>query len=65
MNTYGKTSCPNCGTLNNMYRSLDLIKKIPQWNKVLCWGCAHEYNHTDKLNNIKSEAEKAKEEGRY
>jgi len=49
MNTYGKTKCPECGAENLMYRPLDIIKKLPVWDKVKCWQCGKEYKHTEVL----------------
>ena len=64
MNTYGQTACPKCGSLNNMYRPLDICKNIPRWNEAICWNCAYEYKHTDKLNNVpETEAERVRREG--
>ena len=65
MLTYGKTTCSKCGAYNSMYRSLAVIKTIPSWDKVKCYNCKHEYRHTDKLNNVKTEAERIRQEGRY
>jgi hypothetical protein len=65
MNVYGKTTCPECGTYNNMYRPLFMIKTVPSWNEVHCWGCGHRYLHTDKINNVITEAEKIRQEGKF
>ena len=65
MNTYGTTTCPNCGAYNSMFRPLDIIKILPAWDKVNCYLCKHEYKHTDKINNITTEAEQIKNEGKY
>ena len=65
MLTYGKTSCPECGVLNNMYRELAVIKNIATWNRVKCYNCKHDYLHTDKLNNVpETEAERVFREGK-
>jgi len=48
-----------------MYRPLDIVKARPTWDAVCCWQCQHEYNHTDKLNNVKTEAELIKERGQF
>ena len=66
VNVYGRTSCPECGVLNNMYRELAVCKHIATWNRVKCYNCKHAYLHTDKLNNVpETEAERAKNEGKY
>lgn len=65
MNTYGQTACPKCGAINRMYRPLDMLKRMENFNKVSCWDCKHEYKHTDKINNVKTEKDTIKEEGRY
>jgi len=49
MNTYGKTKCPECGTLNLMFRPLEVIKELPVWNEAKCWQCGNEYKHTEVL----------------
>ena len=61
---YNRTACPSCGALNNMYRPLDFVKKSIVWDSVKCWQCYHEYRHTDKINNVTTEAEQVKREGR-
>ena len=65
MNTYGRTACPKCGCLNSMYRGLSDIKKMPAWDDVECFFCNHQYKHTDKINNVETEAEKVKREGNF
>ena len=66
MLTYGKTSCPECGVLNNMYREIAVCKHIPSWDKVKCYACGNRYKHTDKLNSDKlTQAEQIKLEGKY
>ena len=65
MKTYGQTACPKCGTLNNMYRPLDIVKRIPVWNDLTCFQCGYFYRHTDKINNVTTEAERVRKEGNF
>lgn len=57
MNTYGHTSCPKCGALNSMFRSLAVCRHIPTWDTVKCFSCGRVYKHTDRINKIETEAE--------
>ena len=65
VNTYGQTACPKCGGLNSMFRTLAVVKHIATWNRVKCYLCKHEYLHTDKINNVITEAEKIRQEGKF
>ena len=65
VNVYGRTSCPECGVLNNMYREIAVCKHMPSWDKVKCYACGNRYKHTDVINNVpETEAERVRREGR-